>query len=184
MSRDTSRPLSHEKQASGIPQRHDGRFAPCLRPRVMFPAPPIIFVPEEAPDEVREAMQASFALFWSDLGASATRLRTSVERLLDHFGVAKTWLVKKPAKPGKRVPYDLSARINRFVSATTTAISGGTLHALRVVGNVGTHSNSLTRDALLDAYTLYEDALAELIGERSKKLAKLVKKIKSTKGRY
>jgi hypothetical protein len=42
----------------------------------------------------------------------------------------------------------------------------------------------LTRDALLDAYTVYEDALDELIGKRREKIAGLVRKITKTKGRY
>ena len=61
-----------------------------LRPQNIFPAPHIISVPAETPREVAKEIKLAFQLFWSDLGASATRLRTSAERLLDDFGIAKT----------------------------------------------------------------------------------------------
>jgi Domain of unknown function (DUF4145) len=158
-----------------------------LRPKTMFPAPPIISIPKDTPSAIREAISSSFSMFWVERGASASRLRTSVERLMDHFGVVKTRIAKnpkKPNKPGKRVPYDLSIRIAKFSAATKNEVQDKTLHALRVVGNLGTHGSALTPDALLDAFTIYEDALAELIGKRTKTIAKLVKKITITGGRY
>jgi hypothetical protein len=60
-----------------------------LRPDAMFPAPPIIATPAGTPTEVMNALNSSFAIFWTDLGASASRLRTSLERIMDHYGVAK-----------------------------------------------------------------------------------------------
>jgi hypothetical protein len=81
------------------------------------------------------------------------------------------------------VPLGLSARIDKFAAATKSSVPAKTLHALRIVGNLGTH-RTVTRDALLDAFTVYEDALADLIGQRSKKIADLVKKITTTRGKY
>jgi hypothetical protein len=162
-------------------------YGSVLRPRAMFPAPPIMVLPNDTPSLVEEAIESSFALFWMDLGASASRLRTSVERLMDHYRIVKTRIAKNRKKPkaaGKRVPYDLSVRIDKFVAAIKPSVPAKTLHALRLVGNLGTHGSKLTRDALLDAYTVYEDALDELIGKRREKIAGLVRKITKTKGRY
>lgn len=59
-----------------------------------------------------------------------------------------------------------------------------TFHALRVIGNLGSHGVSLTQDALLDAFEVYEDALSEIIGGRSGYLDAIKKKILATKGQY
>lgn len=61
-----------------------------LRPRSIFPGPPIIAISKETPASVRHEIELAFQLFWSDLGASASRLRTGVERLLDDFKVPRT----------------------------------------------------------------------------------------------
>jgi hypothetical protein len=73
-------------------------WEPILRPRTMFPAPPIISIPDATPEPVVTAPKSSFGLFWMDLGAAASHLRTSVERLLDHFGVVKTRIIKKKSQ--------------------------------------------------------------------------------------
>jgi hypothetical protein len=54
-------------------------FESLLVPVLMTPPPPIIQVPEKTPKAVQEELQLAFQLFWSDLGASATKIRTSVD---------------------------------------------------------------------------------------------------------
>lgn len=146
-----------------------------LRPKSMYPAPYIIELPEEIPDEVRSELEQAFALFWSDLNASANRLRTSLERGLDVVGI------KKFNKTGKRVSIPLARRIALFETAKGSDLSG-IFTALRHVGNLGTHA-SVSRTALLTAFTLYEHALAELFGGRKKKIAELTKKLVKSKGK-
>lgn len=158
-----------------------------LRPRMMFPAPSIIELPKDAPDDLARQLDLSFQVFWADYGACATKLRTSVERLMDFYGVPKTRIrkdAKNPTKPGKRVPLELSSRIDKFVSATSNNVHADTLHALRHIGNLGTHNRPPSHTALLDAYMIYEHALAELLGNKKKELAALAKKILKTKGKY
>jgi hypothetical protein len=152
-----------------------------LRPRSMFPAPHIIKFPEKMPIEVKDELELAFQIFWSDAGACATKIRTSVERLMDHFGVAKFKRVKDPKKPskgGKLKRLDLYTRIERFIASTGAVVHKDHLHALRVVGNLGTHQNDLTRINLLEAFEVYEHALDELIGKKSAQIAKLAKKLK------
>ncbi len=152
-------------------------YASNLHPRSIFPAPPIIAVPEETPRPVRKEVELAFQLFWSDLGASANRLRTSVERLLDDFGIAKTRI---DIKSKKRVFRSLASRIDLFKKQEPT--HGESLDALRHVGNLGTHSD-VSRQSVLAGFAIYEDALAEIYGERSKKVANLTKKIIKGKGK-
>lgn len=77
----------------------------------MRPAPPIIEVPKKTPAEVVKELKLSFELYWVNYNVCASRLRTSLEHMMDHFGVTKTRIHKKdPSKPGKRRVLDLSAR--------------------------------------------------------------------------
>jgi hypothetical protein len=148
-----------------------------LRPHSVFPAPHIIVIPEETPTEVSKELKLAFELFWSDMGASATRLRASVERLLDHFGIAKTRI---DSKRGKRVFLPLASRIEIFKKKNPEHAEG--LEALRHVGNLGTHSN-VSRQSVLAGFEVYEEGLAEIYGKRSKKVAKLRKKLIKGRGK-
>jgi hypothetical protein len=148
-----------------------------LCPRSIFPGPPIIRFPEEVPREVAKDLKLSFELFWSDLGASATSLRSSVERLLDNFQVAKTRISKKSKR---RVFIPLVGRIDIFKKKH--AEHAESLDALRHVGNIGTHSK-VERQAILAGFEVYEEALAEIYGKRSKKLEKLRKKLIEGRGK-
>ena len=156
-------------------------FEWLLEPSSMMPAPPIISLPEGTPDPVKDEMALAFQLFWADLGASATKIRTSVERLMDHFKVAKFKRVKdpkNPSKPGKLRPIPLFTRIEAFIQKNGKVVHKDHLHALRVVGNLGTHNNGASRSDVLEAFQIYEHALDELIGKKSSVIAKLAKKLK------
>ncbi|MGJ4953308.1 DUF4145 domain-containing protein [Bradyrhizobium sp. HKCCYLS20291] len=150
-------------------------WASQLRPRSMFPAPYIIELPKEVPDSVRRELEQSFQLFWADLNASANRLRTSLERGLDEVGI------KKFNRTGKRVSISLAQRIGIFEKQNGADLSE-IFTALRHVGNLGTHA-SVSRTALLTAFTLYEHALAEWFGSYNRKIAAMSKKLVKSKGK-
>jgi hypothetical protein len=158
-----------------------------LEPKSMWPPPPIIRLPDGLPPAVRLELELAFQFFWGDFGACATKIRTSVERLMDHFKIAKFQITKDSRKqeaPGRMRPLDLSARIDKFIAATGEAIHKDHLHALRVVGNLGTHSNdALSRTEILEAFEIYEHALEELIGKKSKQIGKLAKRLSKHTGR-
>jgi hypothetical protein len=146
---------------------------------MMFPSPHIIPLPNDTPFEVSEKIKAAFGLFWFDTGASANSLRMSVEFLLDHLKVPRTTMSKKN---GKITDLDLNGRIQFYEKSNPD--HGETFHALRVIGNLGSHGTSLTQEALLDAFEIYEDALSEIIGGRTAYLAAIKKKIIASKGTY
>jgi hypothetical protein len=150
-----------------------------LRPKTMFPAPPLIRIPAETPDEVRSRIKAAFSLFWVDFGSAANSLRMSVEHLLDHLKVPRTSI---NAKTGQTVDLNLNGRIQFFEKNSPD--HGTTFHALRHIGNLGSHGAPLTLEVLLDAFEIYEDALAEIIGGRKAYLDALKQKIIANKGKY
>lgn len=161
-------------------------FEDMLEPKSMFPAPPIITLPQGLPKTVEQELDLAFQYYWSDYGACATKIRTSVERLMDHFKITKFKIVKTKIGPktrGKMRPLDLASRIDKFISATGAVVHKDHLHALRVVGNLGTHKDVLTRTEILDAFEIYEHALDELIGKKSTKIGQLAKKLSRHTGK-
>lgn len=151
-------------------------YISALRPRMMFPAPRIIEIPKDTPPSVSDRVKAAFGLFWFDLGACANSLRMSVEFLLDHLKVPRSSI---SAKTGKSIGLDLNGRIQSFEK--TSSPHASTFHALRVVGNLGSHGALLQDDTVLDAFEIYEDALSDIIGGRPAYLEALKKKLLTQK---
>jgi hypothetical protein len=156
----------------------DGRdyVARVLCPKSMFPAPHIIEVPEKTPESVKAELVTSFQLYWADPASCASRVRTSLERLMDHFGVPKTRL---DSKTRKRKRIDLFIRIEKFCAAAKNVVHQESLHALREVGNLATHEGKIERKKILTAYRVYEEVLQELIGRRSAEIKKLARDLRA-----
>jgi len=143
-----------------------------LRPTSMDPAPPLFPISKAFPDTVRKELRLAFQLFWTDLSTSVSRLRTSLERVLDERGVPTTGLDKK--NKSYRLP--LEQRINRFEKLVGDAESAESMNALRHVGNLGTHGDQVRIGDYFDLLDVYEDALLEIY---EKKTASLKAKKKS-----
>jgi len=107
----------------------------------------MVAIAEQTPASVASPLRISFQLFWIDLGACASRLRISVERTLDELGIP-------PART-------LNDRIRAFEDIDHGHAE--TFDALREVGNVGSHRGDNTRETILDAFELYEDAINNLL---------------------
>ncbi|MVT66866.1 DUF4145 domain-containing protein [Bradyrhizobium pachyrhizi] len=128
---------------------------------------PIVSLPAETPDAVRYEIETAFKLYWVDLGSCANKMRISVERALDELGVA-------PA-------HSLNERIKSFEAIEPDHAE--TFHALREVGNVGSHQGDNSRETVLDAWEVYEDALRDLFGGHKSRINALRAKIRASKGR-
>lgn len=169
-------------QDQEVTPENELEWVPTYRPYYMRPAPPIVEVPKKTPVEVVKEVKLSFELYWVDYSVCASRLRTSLERMMDHFGVAKTRIqkdTKNPSKPGKRRVLDLSARIDKFAKKVGTIEHSETLHALRTIGNLGAHSSKVSQAAILDAYQLYERALEDLFKDRGESTKDIIKRLKA-----
>lgn len=147
----------------------------ALRPKAIFPAPPIISLPDGTPGEIQAELKRSFALFWTDLSAAANRLRAALERFMDEQGVKKFTRNKQ----GKRVPMSLSSRLDLFEKKNGNEHSE-ILGALRQIGNLGSHAD-VSRDAVLAAYDLFEHVLVQVYDQPKKRVAKLVRAVTKKK---
>ncbi|WP_342714500.1 DUF4145 domain-containing protein [Bradyrhizobium sp. B024] len=147
--------------------RSEDSYVYQLFPVAVHRGLPIISLPVETPDSVRAELETAFKLFWIDLGSCANKMRISVERALDELGVAAS--------------RQLNDRIKKFEAID--ASHAETFHALREVGNVGSHQGDNTRETVLDAWEVYEDALRDLFGGHKSRITALKAKIRASKGR-
>lgn len=136
------------------------------------PMPNIFTIPKNCPSEVSEPLMAAFSFFWNDPEACASRMRVSLEAIMNHLGIPR----KKKNKNGKYSDLTLHARIEKY--SMTNPLLGSQLLALKWLGNTGSHGGgSLSKSELLDAFEILEHALLEIIDERSKRVAALAKKL-------
>ena len=137
----------------------------------VFPTLRMIAIPDKCPKEVSVELDAAFALYWSQPSASAGRLRVALELLLNHQGVQK----KKRDGGGKLKDLTLHGRLELF--AKSNPATAAQLMALKSLGNAAAHEGSIDKQDVLDAFEVLEHALAEIIEQRSKRVAELSKKI-------
>lgn len=167
-----------------VDQHGNFEYFEYLEPKMMSPAPHIIALPAKLPAAVEKEIILSFGLYWMDFRVCASRLRTSLERLMDHFGVVRFRFAKdpkNPASPRKRRPVELARRIEMLPSKIGSTQYRQILHALRVVGNLGTHGTVVKKETMLDAYELYEIALAQLFDDRAATAKEIMKRLKRAK---
>ncbi|WP_280528127.1 DUF4145 domain-containing protein [Cupriavidus plantarum] len=125
-----------------------------------------------------EQIRKSYELFWSESNSCANRLRVGVEVLLDTPKIARS----ATGKNGKPVSLDLNGRIALFSGIKPDHAE--TLTALRMIRNLGSHGDAVSREPLLDAFEIFEDALKDLCGNRKSRLAAALRsKLIASKGK-
>tara|TARA_R100000935_G_scaffold43359_1_gene65730 strand:+ start:5424 stop:5858 length:435 start_codon:yes stop_codon:yes gene_type:complete len=132
----------------------------------MHPAPPLFPISKNIPKTVEVELKLAFQLFWADLSASTSRLRTSLERVLDEQGIPSFGQLKT-GKPKRLTLFD---RIDSFEKKTQDAEIAESMTAMRIVGNLGTHGDEVVEGDYFDLLDVYEDALAEIYEKKSANL--------------
>jgi len=161
----------------GYTEEGDYETFPSFEPHVCVPMPDIIAIPAKCPDAVALELRSAFALFWKRREACAGRIRVSLELLLDYLKLPRRF----KAKNGKFSDMSLHARLE--VLSKSAPIIGVQLMALKWLGNSGSHSGEVSRDDLLDAFEILEHALAELLEQKSERIAALAKKMTAKHGK-
>lgn len=137
-----------------------------LQPVSMFPAPPLFPIAKNLPQEVKKELKLAFQLYWSDRSASTSRLRTSLERILDDQGIA----ANKPDKAGGLRRLTLFERIDIFEKEKNEVEIAESMNAMRIVGNLGTHGDEVTEGDYFDLIDVFEDAISEVYEHKTAKL--------------
>ena len=142
-----------------------------LVPQFFHPAPPLFRPPNNCNKSIANELRRAWSLYWTDRASCANRIRTCLELLLDHIGVAR----KGKTKKGEYRPLNLHARIDRL--RKRDAVLASRIMGVKWLGNAGSHEGTLNEDDLLNGIELMEDALAEVFGHRTKRLNQLSKEL-------
>lgn len=147
----------------------DWDWVDYFSPKLCNPMPDIIPLPSRTPKNVLDELRASFSLFWLNRESCAGKIRVALECLMDHLGIPK----KRKTKNGKFTELSLHERIEIYT--TKESAIGAQLMALKWLGNTGSHNGDINTADLLDAFEILEHTLGEIIGQRSARVATLVK---------
>lgn len=151
-----------------------------LWPTQVLPAPAIIDIPQQCPEDVAAAIRRAFDLYWTDSSAAANAIRVAIEALMSHFRVPK---YGKGAKGKGRVAISLHKRIDEAFRKLRPDAADFLL-AIKWIGNAGSHdAGELSKGALTDAFVLLDHALQELFvhpahAKRVHRIAKAVNRAK------
>jgi hypothetical protein len=145
-------------------------------PEYVSPSPPLIQIPDDCPVEVVAELKRAFIASWGDFPATVNRIRAAVERLLDFLKEPKTTMNKK----GHRERLSLHERIISL--GTRDKDLSDSLLAVKWLGNVGSHTDSVSRDDVFDAFDILELVLDELFVKHRERVKKLVTAINRKKG--
>lgn len=145
-------------------------------PTYVFPPPRLIALPPDAPSPVVEELNQAFTASWNDYASAANRIRAAAEHLMDALKIPKTTVNSK----GKRELLKLHSRIDK--TKAKYPATHQSLLAVKWLGNAGSHSTALTRDAVFDALDIFEAVLHELYSSHPRALKKLVSRVIARKG--
>ncbi|QYO75377.1 DUF4145 domain-containing protein [Devosia salina] len=135
-----------------------------VSPTSISPAPNLFPLSPKIPEQIRGEIKLAFKVYWGDVRAATIRLRTSLEMVLDDRGVPRT--TDKTDKKGKGM-LPLEQRIAKFAESAGDDESAEAMHALRVVGNIGTHGETVRDEDFFDILDVYEHALLEIYEQPS-----------------
>jgi hypothetical protein len=144
-------------------------------PQYFYPSMRIFPIPKECPKKVRDEIESSFKLFFSDPPASVNYIRKAVDEILTHKGVRR--FVNNHT--GQKIRIALHDRIIGFRSSNSD--TANSLLAMKWLGNEGSHTDKITKNDVLDAYEILESVLDDLYVGYRKSLDKKVLKINKSR---
>lgn len=155
----------------------DWHYTTNLKPKSFTPPIRLIELPNSTPDSVSAAICDASNLYFSDISGTANRLRQAVECYLDDQKIAR----KKRSKSGKLSSLTLHQRIELL--HTKDSIAADHLMAVKWIGNVGSHSNDVSREYLDIGLRVVEKVLKLKFDNTDSELARSVKEIIERKGK-
>lgn len=139
--------------ASAPPNPQTGQWVHFYRVESIYPAPAIMRVPANTPDDVVRGLTRASRVLFADPGLAATALRSTVELFMTHQG--------QPATTSKGAFRTLDDRITAWKKGDVDrARTGDLLLAVKWLGNSGTHEDSgLRHEDVLRVASILDEAL-------------------------
>lgn len=152
------------------PYGEDHRYVGIYKPLFMHPAPVLFKVPKDCPDTVTAEVINASSLIWSDPVSSVSRIRTSLERLMDSLRVNKT---VRDAKTGQKKWASLDSRIRSYEAGKADIDLRSLLSAIRKVSNKAVHGSTISSEEVFVCFELLELVLDRIYNKKAKHLIKL-----------
>lgn len=164
--------IEYEDQEFGWAQTSEESFTP------KFFDPPLVLmdIPDKCPFDACAHLYESFALYFSDAGASMNCARAAVESVVTDLGVKRFAMAN-----GKRRPINLHQRILLLSPKYKEVVD--LLLAVKWLGNAGSHDGDPPKAGdLRITFDLLEHVLSEIYEEKGKKFKAIAKKVNKKKG--
>lgn len=136
-----------------------------------FPSPRLCHIPSDTPTTVGKLLEKSFSLYWVDTGAAANALRASLEALLDQLKIPS----HEKNDKGDTLRMNLHRRLEAW--SATNKDHAELCHALKEVGNLGSHGEVVSPKYYFGSLEIYSHVLKELFENNAKKMKELAKSI-------
>jgi Domain of unknown function (DUF4145) len=156
----------------------DGYYSSC-RPQSISPPPPMIQIPENCPEAIRQEVVAAFTLYWCDYASCLNRIRNALELLLTDLKVSRTMLNASK----KKVRLSLHQRIELLEKKRPKLKDiCERMMAVKHLGNAGSHPGIVVeRNDVFDGFDILERVLYDTYSDHESELAKAVKQINKRK---
>jgi hypothetical protein len=144
-------------------------------PKFISPTIPIINLDSTYPQKLKDELEKSFELFWTDFSACGNRIRSSLELMLDDFKISRVTQRKKFKSLHTRIDEFKTkyAKYNHVIDK---------LFAIKWLGNAASHKSELSSDDIYDAYEILQYVLDEIFSTKRDSIEKLTKAINKKKG--
>jgi len=137
-----------------------------ISPLYFYPPLSIIEIHKDYPPEIKKELHTAFTLYWCDQSACANKIRNAVEILLTKLKISR-YNQKKQFIP-------LHFRIHKLSGKYSQ--DKGTLLALKIISNPGSHGNPVELIDLINAFEILEYMLLKTYANQDKRIKFIVKK--------
>lgn len=157
----------------GVERDYNGEYYKYYEPLYFHPPLKFFTAPEETPDKVQKALDASFSFAFSNKSAAANQIRIALECLLNHLGITQF--------NEKDELLSLHRRINLLGDEYSKIKE--ICFAIKWLGNSGSHCDEeMTIDNIFDGYEMMSLVLEILYDNRHERITALAKQINEKKG--
>jgi hypothetical protein len=142
-------------------------------PKYFYPNLRILNISNKCPQDIRNLIDISFSLYYSDSSSCANKIRVVLEHIMNNLRIKKETINSK----GRIVKIKLHDRILQMKNNKRYGKISDYILAIKWIGNDGSHDDTIVQNDILDAYEILERVIEEIYEKKTETLEKKVKKI-------
>jgi len=154
-------------------------WSPTTTPLFIHPGLEFFVPPPRCPEAVRKELASACYLYWADPAAAGNKLRIAAENLLTELKIKRS---EFRTVKNKRIRWNLTLNDRiKLLKGRFEEIKAN-LHALRHLGNEGSHAGLLTHADLLEDVEILEQVLDKVYVGTEKRISSRIKEINTRRG--